>query len=116
MSDIAHKINLRLREKFRRKKYRDVFVWTWARYEIVGQIRQLRGKETQAEFAARMGLVQSAVSGRLENPNYAGLKLRTLFDIAAKNDMAVLIKFVSHDEFLNEIEAVSERKARGGKP
>lgn len=63
---------------------------------LARQITALRGGRSQAAFGKLIGKPQSVVS-RLEDPNYGKVTLQTLLDIATKLDVALLVRFTSHD-------------------
>ena len=70
---------------------------------IPHQIRALRESRnwTQKELADRAGKSQAVIS-RLENPAYASFTLKTLLELAEALDVALLVKYVSYNRFLNE--------------
>ncbi len=72
----------RLKEKFKEKQYRDAYVKRSNREYIAYKIRKIRGTKTQTEFAGMLGTSHSVIS-RLENPNYEGITLNTITEIAA---------------------------------
>jgi hypothetical protein len=86
--------------KFLDKSYRDSYVRTHTRQFLAAQIRAFRGERSQTEFAKVLGVSQSVVSERLEDPNYGKWNLQTLFDTAAKLNVAVFIRFVDFETFL----------------
>lgn len=87
--------------KFARKAYRDGFLQTQVRGSIAYQIQALRDKFglSQEQFAQKTGKKQSVIS-RLENPEKSLPSVQTLIDIAAANDVALVVRFVSYPEFL----------------
>ena len=88
-------------ERFRSKDYRISYMASRVRTSIAWQIRQLRESNgmSQSELAKRTGTRQSAVS-RLENTEYGRARIQTLLDVATALDVALIVKFVSYDEFL----------------
>jgi hypothetical protein len=66
---------------------------------LAQQIRVLRGDESQTEFGERIGKPQSVVS-RLEKQADRHISIQTLIDIAARLDIAVIIRFVDFATFL----------------
>jgi len=90
---------LSLAEKFRDKQYRDSYVASHTRGILAQQMRNFRGALSQAEYAEKIGK-QKTVVGRLENPGYAGWSLRTMLEIARKENIAVLVRFVDFPTFL----------------
>ena len=89
----------RLAEKFVDKTYRDAYVAQHTRQFLARQVRALRGDMTQDQFGKVLEKPQSVIS-RLEDPNYGKWALQTAFDVAAKCDVAVVIRFVDHGTFL----------------
>lgn len=63
-------------------------------------IRQQRGW-TQQQLAKRMGTTQAAIS-RLEDPSYARITLRTLFDLSKVFDTGLQVRFVSTIRMLRD--------------
>jgi hypothetical protein len=91
---------IRLAAKFHDKQYRDAYVAARAREMLAKQMREFRGDLSQAEYAEKVGK-QKTVVGRLENPGYSGWSLRTMLDIARKEDVAVIAQFVDFSTFLS---------------
>ena len=81
----------RLITKIRDKKYRDSYVQSHTKQFLARQMRAFRGERSQEEFAKILGVSQSMISGRFENPNYGKWSLTTLFDTAAKQNVAVFV-------------------------
>jgi hypothetical protein len=98
---------LSLAEKFHDKRYRDGYVAAHTRGVLVRQMRNFRGRLSQAEFAAKIGK-QKTVVGRLENPAYSGWSLRTMLDIARRENVAVLVRFVDFPTFLGFTDDMSD--------
>jgi len=90
---------LRLAEKMHDKEYRDGYVAAHTRQVLSKQMREFRGAKPQVEFAALLDKRQTMVS-RLENPNYSGWTLNTLFEVASKLNVAVFVRFVDFQTFL----------------
>lgn len=97
--------------KFRDKAYRDSYVATHIRTFLAHQIRSLRGDMSQEAFGKLIGKPQNVVS-RLENPDYGKVTLQTLLDIAAKLDVALLVRFVDFPTFLRGTRDMSDEAAR----
>jgi transcriptional regulator with XRE-family HTH domain len=74
-------------------------------------MRDLRGDMSQAEFARKIGKSQQIVS-RLENPNYHGWTVATLFDVASKLGIAAFVRFVDFPTFLKYTDDMSESAMR----
>ncbi len=87
----------RLKEKFKEKQYRDAYIRRSNREYIAYKIRKIRGNKTQTEFADVLGARQTIIS-RIENPNYEGITLNTITELAAKSGLAVYI--VTPNEFI----------------
>jgi transcriptional regulator with XRE-family HTH domain len=92
-----------------KKSYRDEYLATQVKGGIAYQIQALRAKAhlSQSEFGEKIGKPQSVVS-RLESTEYGSLNVRTLLDVAAGMDVALLIRFVSYPEFFKWTERMSE--------
>ncbi len=101
----------RLLSKLRSKKYRDAYVAENVRTGIAYQIRAMREQRdamSQKDLGKLMHKPQSVVS-RLEDPDYGKLTLQTLLRVAAAFDVALLVQFVTHEEFLRRTLDVSPR-------
>jgi len=107
---VSHRIRS-LIEKMRDKRYRDGYVAAHTRQVLAKQMREFRGSMPQMEFAAAIGKRQTMVS-RLENPNYVGWTLSTMFEIARKLDVAVFVRFVDFATFLRLSEDMSDNALR----
>lgn len=90
-------------KKFRSKEYRDGFLQSRVRGRIAYQIQALREKLgfTQAAFAELTGKRQSVIS-RLESVEYGKVSVQTLLDIACAADVALVVKFASYPDFLDQ--------------
>ena len=102
-------ISRRLRnlvEKFRDKAYRDSYIAGHTRRFLAHQMRRFRGDLSQEQFGDVIGKQQTVVS-RLEDPNYGKWTLQTLFDTAAKLNLAVVVRFVDVPTFLRLTENMS---------
>lgn len=97
-----------LAEKMQNKRYRHGYVAAHTRQVLAKQMREFRGDMPQTEFADHIGKRQTVVS-RLENPNYVGWTLSTMFEIANKLDVAVLVRFADFPTFLRVTEDMSEQ-------
>jgi hypothetical protein len=98
---------LSLAEKFHDKRYRDGYVAAHTRGVLARQMHNFRGHLSQADFAAKIGK-QKTVVGRLENPAYSGWTLRTMFEIARKQNVAILVRFVDFPTFLGFTDDMSD--------
>ena len=94
-------------EKFRDKTYRDSYIASHTRRFLARQMRKFRGEKSQTEFGDLIDKRQTVVS-RLEDPNYGKWTLQTLFDVAEKLNIAVLVRFVDIPTFLRLSEDMSE--------
>src|SRR4051812_46331232 len=88
----SHRL-LSLAGKFSDENYRHGYVASFNRGMLARQMRNFRGELSQADYAAKISK-QKTVVGRLENPFYAGWSLRTMLDVARKEDVAVIVLFV----------------------
>ena len=93
---------------FANKDYRDGYLRTQIGSGIAYQIRALRAKLgfSQQRFAEVTGKTQEAIS-RIENSRSGAVTVRTLLDIAAGANVALLVQFVSYPEFLGRTENMS---------
>jgi hypothetical protein len=97
----------RLAARFRDKQYRDGYVTAHTRRVLAEQMRNFRGEFSQTEYAAKIGKQKTMVA-RLENPAYGGWSLRTMFEIAQKENVAVLVRFVDFLTFLGFTDDMSD--------
>lgn len=104
--DQAVRASAGLLRKFASKKYRDAFVDAHTRAFLAGQIRAMRGDMTQKEFGRRIAQRQSVVS-QLENERKS-VTLRTLLNIAKRLDLALVVRFVDHSQFVEMTRDMSE--------
>jgi len=94
-------------EKFSDKAYRDLYIASHTRRFLARQMRKFRGNKSQSEFGDLIGRRQTVVS-RLEDPKYGKWTLQTLFAVARKLDVAVVVGFVDFPTFLRFTEHISE--------
>lgn len=94
----SHRIS-RLAGKLSDEAYRNRYVESHTRQILAKQMREFRGAMSQSEFARKIGKSQQVVS-RLENPNYHGWTIATLFEVAAKLGVAAFVRFVDFPTFL----------------
>ena len=101
-------MSLRTHLKLGGKEYRDEFFKAHSYTGITMQIRIMREARgwSQAELARKAGMTQSMIS-RLENENWEGMTLKTLFRVASAFDVAMLARFMGVDEFLSRTEDLS---------
>jgi hypothetical protein len=100
-----------LAEKFHNKDYRDGYVAAHTRGVLARQMRNFREELPQADFAAKIGKQKTVVS-RLENPAYSGWSLRTMLEIARKENVAVFVRFVDFPTFLKYSDDMSDAAMR----
>ncbi|MGH6899454.1 MAG: helix-turn-helix domain-containing protein [Geminicoccaceae bacterium] len=95
-------------EELSSKEFRDAFVAEHLKTGVAYQIRALREKRgwSQAELGRRAGKPQSAIS-RLEDPDYGRLSLKTLLELAAAFDVALLVQFAAFSELLKRFSNLS---------
>ena len=93
-------IDLKTLNKFRKHGFRQAYIAGRVRTSIAMQIRLLREKLrlTQTELANKMGKKQTAIS-RMENLAYGRVTVNTLLEISEALDLALVVRFVSFDEF-----------------
>ena len=103
-------IRERLRERFRDKKYRRVYVEDFLNTSIAAQIRALRRarKLSQGQLAAKIGTKQGGVS-RLEDVNYSGWRVGTLKKLARAFDVVLVVRFESFGYALDDIASFSKQ-------
>lgn len=89
-----------LTAKFADKQYRDGYIAAHTRRFLAMQLRAMRGEQSQAEFAEALGKKKTQIA-RLENPSSSAWTLRTLLEIARKRDVAVVVRFVDADTFID---------------
>jgi len=94
-------------EKFRDKSYRDSYIASHTRRFLARQMRKFRGDKSQSEFGDLINKRQTVVS-RLEDSKYGKWTLQTLFDVAAKLNVAVIVRFVDIPTFLTFTENMSD--------
>ncbi len=87
---------------------RHAYMATQLKAFLSDQIRTLRGDLSQREFGDKIGKPQSVIS-RLEKQLDRHISIQTLIDIAAKLDIAVIIRFVDFLTFLRYTEDYSDK-------
>jgi hypothetical protein len=102
----------RLINKMRDKRYRDSYVASHTRQFLARQMRAFRGDQSQAEFGKILDVPQSVISQRYENPSHGKWNVQSLFDIAARLNVAVLVRFVDFDTFIKLTDDMSEDAIR----
>ncbi len=92
-----------IKERLQNKKHREGFVSATVDQTIPFQIRAMRLSKnrnwTQEELAQRTGMKQERIS-TCENPNYGNFSLRTLKQIAAAFDVALIVRFAPFSELV----------------
>jgi hypothetical protein len=100
-----------LAEEFHDKRYRDGYVAAHTRSVLARQMRNFRGELTQTEFGAQIGKRQTVIS-RLESSAYGGWGLRTMLEIARKQNVALFCRFVDLPTFLKYTNDLSDNALR----
>ena len=75
---------------------------------LANQLRAFRGSMSQGEFGQKIGKPQPVVN-RNENASYGKFTLQNLLDIAEKLDVAVHVRFVDFQRFIELTEDLSEK-------
>lgn len=96
-----------LAEKMHDAAYRHGYVEAHSRRFLARQMRGFRGERSQTEFGAIIDKRQTVVS-RLEDANYRGWTLGTMFEIARKLGVAVFVRFVDFPRFLKYSDDLSD--------
>jgi transcriptional regulator with XRE-family HTH domain len=81
-----------------------------SRRYLAHQIKSLRGRLSQEEFAKKLGMPRTTLS-RLENARRACISLRTLLRIAAKLDIGLVVYFDDRKKF--DLESTPLAHVRG---
>jgi len=100
MSDMRE----RLIHKFHERRYREGYLEAFLNTRIAAQIKALREARrlSQAQLAERAGTTQPGISA-LENVHYSSWSLRTLRKLAKAFDVALVVKFESYGNVLDDI-------------
>jgi hypothetical protein len=96
-----------LAEKMHDAAYRHGYVEAHSRRFLARQMRGFRGERSQTEFGIIIDKRQTVVS-RLEDANYRGWTLGTMFEIARKLGVAVFVRFVDFPRFLKYSDDLSD--------
>lgn len=90
------------------KKFRDSYAYELVRTGIPFQMRALREQRNwkQLDLANAAEKPRSVIT-RLESPSYGKLSLKSLFEIAAAFEVALMVKFVPFSRLVREYEDVS---------
>lgn len=101
----------RLLGRFQEPEYRQTYVEAFLNTSIAAQIRALRRsrKLSQKQLGVLIGTKQSGVSA-LENVNYSRWSLSTLRKIARVFDVALVVRFESFGEILDDITSFDAAK------
>ncbi len=97
----------RLLKKLANKRYRDAYVQSHTKRFLAQQMRALRGNSSQADFGSVLDKPQSVVS-RLEDPAYGKWTLQSLFDVASKLNLLVIVRFVDPETFIRITDELGE--------
>jgi transcriptional regulator with XRE-family HTH domain len=83
------------------KSFREAYVEEDIKTGVAFQIRALRERNgwSQAELGRKSEKPQSVIA-RLEDPDYGRFSLKTLLDMAAAFDVALLVRFVPFSELI----------------
>lgn len=94
----------RLRRLFKDQSYRRTYMDSFLNTTIAAQIKALREARglSQKDLGARIKTSQPGISA-LENVNYSRWSLSTLRKLAEAFDVALVVKFVSFGEALDEV-------------
>jgi transcriptional regulator with XRE-family HTH domain len=97
-----------VKEDLHRKDYRDAFVEESVKTGIAFQTRALRldAGWSQKELGKKAGKPQNVIS-RIEDPDYGNFTIRTLLDLASAFDVALLVRFVSFGQLIQQFKDVS---------
>ncbi len=100
-----------MNSKFDDREFRHAFVAANVKRGIAYQLRALRNAEemNQTQFGELIGKPQSVIC-RLENPHYGKVTVQTLIEIANDLDIGLMVKFVTHDRVLREVERLSQEE------
>lgn len=100
-----------MKSKFDNPEFRHAFVAANVKRGIASQLRALRGAErmNQTQFGELIGKPQSVVC-RLENPHYGKVTVQTLIEIANDLDVGLIVKFVTHDRVIKEVNQLSQEE------
>jgi transcriptional regulator with XRE-family HTH domain len=104
-------ISIGLKELLRDPARRNEFFKSITQDDIASQIRDLRKRRemTQAAFAKKAGMKQSAVS-RMEQAEYSSWSLTTLLRAAAVLDARLRVVFQPAEEAVKEFEGLEENR------
>lgn len=97
-----------MKKDLHNKDYRDAFVEESVKTGVAFQTRALRLSESwsQKELGKKAGKPQNVIS-RIEDPDYGNFTIRTLLDLASAFDVALLVKFVSFGQLMQQLKDVS---------
>lgn len=92
-----------IRERLKNKEHREAFVSASVDQTIPFQVKAMRLAKhrnwTQEDLALRAGMKQERIS-TCENPNYGNFSLRTLKQLAAAFDVALIVRFAPFSELV----------------
>lgn len=91
--------------KLDNKSYRDAFLRANVSHGLSYQIKTIRKSIglSQRELAVKIGAKSQSVISRLEDPSYGKISITTLEKIAAAFDVALIVRFSSFGDFLEDI-------------
>ena len=92
------------------KEFRNAFVEEFVRTGIAFQIRALRQREnwSQGDLGKKTGKPQNVIS-RLEDPDYGSFTVKSLLELAAAFDVALMVRFVSFSDLWKASQRLSPR-------
>jgi transcriptional regulator with XRE-family HTH domain len=111
MSSPTDSIRQQLIESLKDPEYRRAFAADGIQADIAIQVRINRERRgwKQIQLAQKMGKPQGTIS-KLENPEKEGVTLKTLNELAAAFDTALLVRFVPFSELIKWLDTESEDK------
>jgi transcriptional regulator with XRE-family HTH domain len=90
-----------IKSRLQSREHREAFVSACVDQTIPFQVRAIRlaKKWTQKDLANKIGMKQERIS-TCENPNYGNFSLRTLKQLAAAFDVALIVRFAPFSELV----------------
>jgi len=102
-------ISNRVLREFSDKEFRDGYVESRTQNMVAYQIRALRDQRnmSQKDLAGKLPKGTQSTVSRLEDPDYGKMSLTSLFDLASAYDVALVVRFCSHEDFLHQTSDLS---------
>ena len=102
---------IQLRESLTSKEYREALAIEHVNTTLATQIRKMRESRqwSQNDLATHLGKHQETIS-QWENPDYGRYSIMTLKELAATFDVALLVKFISFGELVQDMVSLSETR------